>query len=162
MNLTDLIRIDSHFQPWGPTQPNLTQILDHQRSTQRVHLGLQTTVHGWTRIWILSEVNQTQSNLFFDSEAPTRPSRINPKIRLDLVALELVCCKKQQKSSWSVTGLWNRGPLRVLNDSKLVLKVSPGDFPWHLGLIWNLQRFVIHQTINWKKRFWKHCILKWL
>ena len=28
-------------------------------------------------------------------------------------SLEPVCCKKQQKSSWPVTGLWNRGPLKI-------------------------------------------------
>jgi hypothetical protein len=36
--------------------------------------------------------------------------------------LEPVCCKKQQKkSSWPVTGLWNRGPLKILNGIKLIL-----------------------------------------
>ena len=36
--------------------------------------------------------------------------------------LEPVCCKKQQKkSSWPVTGLWNRRPLKILNGKKLIL-----------------------------------------
>ena len=42
--------------------------------------------------------------------------------------LEPVCCKKQQKkSSWPVTGLQNRGPLKDLNDSKLIVQ---GQCPW--------------------------------
>jgi hypothetical protein len=36
--------------------------------------------------------------------------------------LEPVCCKKQKKSSWTVTGLWNRRPLKDLNDSKLIVQ----------------------------------------
>ena len=34
------------------------------------------------------------------------------------ICLEPVCCKKQQKK---VTGLWNRGPLKILNGIKLIL-----------------------------------------
>ena len=45
--------------------------------------------------------------------------------------LEPVWSKKQQKiSSWPVTGLWNRGPLKDLNDSKLM---SPSVYPDHPG-----------------------------
>ena len=48
-------------------------------------------------------------------------NRIKRHIEL-LVALEPVCCKKQQKKSyWPVTGLWNRGPLKILNGIKLIL-----------------------------------------
>ena len=36
-------------------------------------------------------------------------------------ALELDCCKIQQKSSWPATGLWNRGPLKILNGIRLIL-----------------------------------------
>ena len=43
--------------------------------------------------------------------------------------LEPVCCKKQQKSSWPVTGLGNRGPLKDLNNSKLIVYESKW-FPW--------------------------------
>ena len=36
--------------------------------------------------------------------------------------LGLVCCKKQQKnSSWQVTGLGHKGPLKVLNGTKVIL-----------------------------------------
>ena len=35
-----------------------------------------------------------------------------------MVILEPFCCKKQQKSSWPVIGLQNRGPLKDLNESK--------------------------------------------
>ena len=39
--------------------------------------------------------------------------------------LEPVCCKNLQKnSSWPVTGLWSRGPLKDLKDSKLILNES--------------------------------------
>ena len=34
------------------------------------------------------------------------------------ITLEPVCCKKQQKK---VPGLWNRGPLKILNGIKLIL-----------------------------------------
>ena len=37
-------------------------------------------------------------------------------------SLELVCCKKLQKnSSWPVTGFGNKGPLKVLNGTKLIV-----------------------------------------
>ena len=40
-------------------------------------------------------------------------------------SLEPVCCKKQQKkSSWQVSGLRNREPLKDLNDSKLTVYES--------------------------------------
>ena len=46
-------------------------------------------------------------------------SSINDKSGL---ALEPVCCKNQQKKSFCpVTGLWNRGPLKILNNIKLIL-----------------------------------------
>ena len=35
--------------------------------------------------------------------------------------VEPIYCKKQQKRSWPVTGLWNRGPLKILNGMKLIL-----------------------------------------
>ena len=35
--------------------------------------------------------------------------------------LEPVCCKKRQKSSLTVTGLGTRGPLKILNGTKLIL-----------------------------------------
>jgi hypothetical protein len=35
--------------------------------------------------------------------------------------LEPVCCKKQKKSSWPVNGLRDMGPLKDLNDSKLIV-----------------------------------------
>ena len=39
--------------------------------------------------------------------------------------LKLVCCKKQPKKSyWPVTGCRNRGPLKYLNDSKLIVYES--------------------------------------
>ena len=36
---------------------------------------------------------------------------------------------------------------------QISLKVSLGDFLWHLGLVWNLQMFAIPQTINWWRTF---------
>ena len=36
------------------------------------------------------------------------------------LALEPVCCKKQKKGSWPITGLQNRGPLKDLDNSKLI------------------------------------------
>ena len=40
--------------------------------------------------------------------------------------LELVCCKKQQKSPNQETGLENRGPLEALNNTKLILNDERG------------------------------------
>ena len=40
---------------------------------------------------------------------------------LYLKKFEPVYCKKQQKSSWPVTVLWNRGPLKILHGIKLIL-----------------------------------------
>ena len=40
---------------------------------------------------------------------------------LSTLLLEPVCCKKPQKSPWPGTGLWNRGPLKILNGIKLIL-----------------------------------------
>ena len=38
------------------------------------------------------------------------------------IYLEPVCCKKRKKnSSWPVTGLENKDPLKVLNGTKLIL-----------------------------------------
>ena len=45
-------------------------------------------------------------------------------MRLDIqtnVQLKPVCCKKRQKSPNQETSLGNRGHLKVLNDTKLVL-----------------------------------------
>ena len=41
--------------------------------------------------------------------------------RLDDKTLELVCCKKRQKSPNQGTGLGNRKPLETLYDSKLII-----------------------------------------
>ena len=52
-------------------------------------------------------------------------------------ALEPVCCKKRQKnSSWPVTGLWSRGPLKDPKDSNLILNESPSYSHDHLGSVW--------------------------
>ena len=40
--------------------------------------------------------------------------------------LELVCCKKQQKSPNQETGLENRGPLEALNNTKMILNDEGG------------------------------------
>ena len=49
------------------------------------------------------------------------------------------CCKKQQKSPGQETGLGNRGRLKVLNDTKLILKDQRGHSITHaqLGSIWH-------------------------
>ena len=46
--------------------------------------------------------------------------------------LELVCFKKPQRicSSWPVTGLGNKGPLKVLNDTKLILDDHGNTLDW--------------------------------
>ena len=65
-----------------------------------------------------------------------------------LFALEPVCCKKQQKNSWPVTGLWNRWPLKDLNDSKLIIwvQVIPLIIQDQFYTVQNLQRSPILQT----------------
>ena len=60
--------------------------------------------------------------------------------------LEAICCKEQQKkSSLPVTGLWNLGPLKIMNGVKLILD----DQGNHLVL----QRSPILQTSNWSGTF---------
>ena len=70
--------------------------------------------------------------------------------------LEPVCCKKQQKSSWPVTGLWNRGPLKILNGIKLILddqgnhldsyaiSLEPSEVPYSA----NQERFLLFLTAS--------------
>ena len=48
---------------------------------------------------------------------------------LSFFCLEPICCKKQQqKSSWPVTSLKNTGPLKGLNDSKLIVYDSKSSY----------------------------------
>ena len=50
-------------------------------------------------------------------------ARFDDKIFLQ--KLEPFCFKRQlKKSSWQVTGLWNRGPVKDLNDFKLIVYES--------------------------------------
>ena len=44
-----------------------------------------------------------------------------PKEKIKINYVEPIYCKKQQRSSWPVTGLWNRGPLKILFGIKLFL-----------------------------------------
>ena len=71
--------------------------------------------------------------------------------------LELVCCKKRQNnSSRQVTGLWNRGPLKILNGIKLILDDQGNHFDiflYQFGIIQVLQRSPIPQTSNWPGTF---------
>ena len=57
------------------------------------------------------------------------------------LVLKPVCSKKQQKSSWPVTCLQNRGLLKDLNNSKLILMIIHDQF----YTIQNLQRSPIPQ-----------------
>jgi hypothetical protein len=67
--------------------------------------------------------------------------------------LEPVCCKKQQKkSTWAVTGLWNRGRLKILNGIKLILD-DQGNHLDTFEIIQVLQRSPILQTSNWSGTF---------
>ena len=55
------------------------------------------------------------------------PKLCNPQsLDFSIKTLEPVCCKKQQKKflTSAVTGLRNRGPLKDLNDSKLIVYES--------------------------------------
>ena len=38
-----------------------------------------------------------------------------------LMDIKLYHIEWQKKSTWPVTGLWNRGPLKVLNGAKFIL-----------------------------------------
>ena len=72
-------------------------------------------------------------------------------------SLESVCCKKKQKkSSWPVTSLWNMGPLKILNGIKWILDDQGNqlDSYWNqFGIIQDLQRSPIPQTSNWSGTF---------
>ena len=69
--------------------------------------------------------------------------------------VEPVCCKKQQTKvpdQLAVTGLWNRGPLKILNDIKLILD-DQGNHLDSYTIIRVLQRSPIPQTSNWSGTF---------
>ena len=67
------------------------------------------------------------------------------------------CKKKQKKSSWPVTGLRDRGPLKDFNYSKLIVsmlvQVIPLIIQYQFYTIQNLQRSHIPQTSNWSGTF---------
>ena len=77
--------------------------------------------------------------------------------------LEPVCCKKQQKNSWPVTGLRNRGPLKDLNDSKLIVYESKG-FPWSSGINFIPFRIfrgpLFHKPVTGQELFFDVCYSK--
>ena len=66
------------------------------------------------------------------------------------LVLKPVCSKKQQKSSWPVTCLQNRGLLKDLNDSKLCIwaQVIPLIIQDQFYTIQNIQRSPSPQTSN--------------
>ena len=57
--------------------------------------------------------------------------------------------RNSKKSSWPVTVLWNRRPLKDLNDSKLIHLIIQDQF----YTMQNLQRYPIPQTSNWSGTF---------
>ena len=57
-----------------------------------------------------------------------------------------------KKSSWLVTGYWNRGPLKILNGIKLILD-DQGNHLDTFEIIQVLQRSPILQTSNWSGTF---------
>ena len=72
--------------------------------------------------------------------------------------LEPVCCKKQQKkSSWPITGLRSRWPLKILNGEKLILDDQGNHLDSYtynqFGIIQILQKSPIPQTSNWSGTF---------
>ena len=66
-----------------------------------------------------------------------------------------------KKGSRSVIGLWNTGPLNVVNDIKLILNDQEGVTHFHLELIKTFKRSPILQTSNWPGTlFWETVFLK--
>ena len=79
-------------------------------------------------------------------------------IRHDInMLIEPVCCKEQQKkSSLPVTGLWNRGPLKILNGIKMILNDHLDSYIYicnQFGITQVLQRSPIPKTSNWSGTF---------
>ena len=70
--------------------------------------------------------------------------------------LELSCCKNRQKSLNPETGLGNRGYLKVLNATKLILSDKWGT---HLGTIWYRFVFVFGQRGQAAKS--RPCLSQW-
>ena len=73
-----------------------------------------------------------------------------PKEKISNNFVEPIYCKKQQKRSWPVTGLWNRGPLNILNGIKLILDDQGNHLDSYnqVGIIQVFQRSPILQTSN--------------
>ena len=71
------------------------------------------------------------------------------------LVLKPVCSKKQQKSSWPVTCLQNRGLLKDLNDSKLCIwaQVIPLIIQDQFHTVQNIQRSPISHTSSWSGTF---------
>ena len=70
---------------------------------------------------IYSLRHQLQHNRIYHSRCTSGTGRIVNHVQIIIRSfqmLEPICCKKQQKSSWPVAGLWNRGYLDILNDQR--------------------------------------------
>ena len=66
--------------------------------------------------------------------------------------LEPVCCKKRQKSPNQETGLGNRGPLEILNDTKLILNGEGGhscSFQTNLVSFRTFRRPLFPKPVSW-------------
>ena len=76
----------------------------------------------WLRLWVLSHAWKliTANGVQFDRTKSQTKIVVFKRAKCKL---EPVCCKKQQKSFWPVTGLQNREPLKDLNDSNLIYTV---------------------------------------
>ena len=86
---------------------------------------------------LISSRNKAQSCCEYNLEYHTGKRSGNHSDQSDWTeSLEPVCSNKRQKSPNQETGLGNRGRLKVLNDTKLVLNGHEWS-PYQLGSIWD-------------------------
>ena len=71
-------------------------------------------------------------------------------------ALEPSCFKKWQKSTCQETGLWNRGLLKALNDTKFILnnwRSHWGSFRTNLVSFWTFRYPLLAKPVSWQGLF---------
>ena len=80
----------------------------------------------WVVASRLQQKSMTSATTEYNPQSPRKPRHTRPNGPTHICkqeqykSLETVCCKKRH-SSWPVTGLGNKDPLKVLNGTELIL-----------------------------------------
>ena len=128
-------RLDSNYLPiyylndpnWHKMRP---AIFSHhfRKMQQNLRIGHATS---WTHFTLLSTFHLLIIIIIHSTQLESRIVSVGYEVSKVVGQnwLESVCYKKQKKISWPVTDLQNRGPVKDLNDSKLIVHESKW-FPW--------------------------------